>query len=71
MNATHTPHPRPGALLRGTLALAVATALCALAAPALQAVDGAESAGTDSRRIAATVDGRPIYLDDLHDREIQ
>jgi len=41
MNANHTPHPRPGALLRGTLALAVATALCALAAPALQAADGA------------------------------
>ncbi|MCH8882096.1 MAG: DsbA family protein [SAR324 cluster bacterium] len=71
MNATHAPHPRPGALLRGTFALALATALCALAAPALQAVDGADSAGTDSRRIAATVDGRPIYLADLLDREIQ
>ena len=70
MKLTRIPHPRPGALLRGAFALSIATALSALAAATLQAADGADSAGKDSRRVAATVDGRPFYLDDLVDQEI-
>ena len=40
-----------------------------LAAAAL-GVSGAQAAPDGSSRVAATVDGRPIYLDDLTDREI-